>query len=198
MSRSGALIYYYTADICDPEIALDKVREWLIAEWVLMANQTKSESHLWDRVQRRLTGVSISLSEDCDIICARCEPSLLRGKYITGRKMTVDFNKSVLTDSYCQRHAEIDERIRGDFNPGTPIVTLGPHDIITVDEDEGFKLIDRASFSVRVWGYGTPLDRSFYEGKNGVWEEEFSQEFLRGLNRVLEMTSGRCASSFDI
>lgn len=179
MSQSGAVIYFITEELVDPQATLDKLVQWLGPTWLLYAVRTKDESRGWDLVQRYDRDEVASPYPETEDVCERCSPMELRNAYRSGTELKIDFSQSPKTDIFCQAHALLPVNLRGDFNPGTPIVSLGWHDLVEVDPEDEQRLLARPFLTVKVWGYGTPANDPRY--RKEIWDQPFVQDFEREL-----------------
>jgi hypothetical protein len=178
MSQSGVVLYYVTEEIRDPELVLAKLVSWLGAHWLLFAHRTIGESRALDLMRKYdLDQVDSPFPKQEDV-CKRCHPEQLRGKLKAGTELSIDFSTAPRTEIFCQAHALMPESLRGEFNPGTPIVSIGWHDLVDERPDDR-RLVARAFLTVRVWGYGTPRDDARY--RQEIWNQPFAQDFEREL-----------------
>jgi hypothetical protein len=182
MSQSGSIEFYVTEEIPEPEVMLDRLVQWLGAEWVFFAYRSEGESRAWDLSQKYARDEIDSPYVKKKQVCGDCHPNQLRGLYRPGTALNVDFSQAPRTSIVCKAHALLPESLRGDFNPGSPIIYLGWHDLIDERPDEAH-LLARAFLTVSVWGYGTPADDPRY--RKDIWNQPFIQVFERELAAIV-------------
>ena len=178
MSQTGAVTYYITEELQRSEGTLMELVRWLGADVLLYAERTIGESREWDLSRKYDRDEVSSPYPESESLCERCHPDRLAGLYLPGTELRIDFSTSPRTNIFCQAHAQIPEELRGDFNPGSPIVSLGWHDLIDERPDEELYLA-RAFLTVKVWGYGTPANDPRY--RKEIWNQPFVQDFEREL-----------------
>ena len=178
MSQSGALVFFITEEHQDPEGLLSRLVAWLGADWVFFANRTLRDSNEWELTQRAALNPDLDNFPSYEKICGRCAPSELTGKFRYGTELFIDFSKAPRTSEVCQAHADLPENLRGNFNPGSPIVSLGWHDLVDELPDEE-SLLARSFLTVKIWGYGTPANDPRY--RKEIWDQPFVQDFEREL-----------------
>lgn len=182
MSQTGSIEFYVTQELSDPEALLQQIVQWLGAESLLFAYRSEGESRAWDLSQKYARDEIDSPYVKEKKVCGHSRPDQLRGLYLPGTSLNIDFNGAPRTDIVCQAHALLPESLRGNFNPGTPIVYLGWHDLIDELPDEAH-LLARAFLTVKIWGYGTPADDPRYRAD--IWDQSFIQDFERELAAIV-------------
>lgn len=183
MSQSGSIVFYTEEQFEKPEDALFRIFSWLGATQLYLANRTISESQEWK--------LTLAAQEDDDVepydpdesVCNRSPVSALKGAYMPGRTLIVDLSTAPRTDLFCKTHAELDPKIRGDFNPGSPIIRLGHHDLFEEDGEGELHYVARAFCSIRIFGYGTPANDKVY--RKMIWSQPFVQDFEMEVLKLL-------------
>ena len=102
MSQSGAIVYYVTEELANPDELLKRLVGWPGANWLLFAHRTLEESRAWNLVKKfELDEVDSPFPKNIKV-CSRCSPESLWGEYRPGTELKIDFSQSPKTDVFCQ------------------------------------------------------------------------------------------------
>jgi hypothetical protein len=184
MSQSGVLVFFVREEVPNAEKTLFRVLSWLGSTKILAAERSKEESNGWDRWRASNQDDEISPYVPVDAICQRSPLSGLIGSYRQGKMLCVDLLDSTISEPFWKAHDKIDPGIRGDFQPASPIIQIGFHDLFHEDGEGELHYIARSFLSLKMWGYGTPSDEKAYKAL--IWEQDFIKRFEEDLSAILK------------
>jgi hypothetical protein len=184
MSQNGDLAFFVREEFTNPENILFRILAYLGSTKILVANRTRGESKGWDQWRAAIDDDDISPYEPAFEIC-KCGPlSSLIGSYRPGTMLKVSLSDSIISEPFWKAHDKIDSKIRGDFQPASPIVQIGFHDLFHEDGEGEMHYIARAFCSLRMFGYGTPSDEPAYKKK--IWGLDFIKRFEEDISAILK------------
>lgn len=161
MGQEGYLTFFSTREIADPApIVATIMRDIIEAEQAWIATRTRFEYQAWER-WRRMVDSNFSLhekQEDEEWLPKGLTPEQAGQAFRPGTRLMLIYTGTPLGLQMDRAMQRIDEKVRGQFIPGAPALSVGWHDIWETAENDGGTLFGRAFISLSLRGNTSPND----------------------------------------
>lgn len=186
MGQEGYLTFFSAHEIPDPTpIIATIMRDIIGADRTWIATRTRSEDRSWDQ-WRRMVDSDFTLDEedqDDEWLPKGLTSEEAGALFRAGTRLMLIYTATPLgrwLDEVMQR---MDEKVRGQFIPGAPTLTVGWHDIWETAENDDGTLFGRAFISLSLRGNTSPND--WREYRRQVFEVPEVIELQQRLEKII-------------
>jgi hypothetical protein len=186
MSQEGLLTFFSKREIPSPASVIASVmRDIIGADRTWITTRTRFEDQSWAR-WRRMVDSDFSLREkeqEEEWLPKGLTPEQAGQAFRPGTRLMLIYTGTPLglqLDRVLQR---IDEKVRGQFIPGAPTLTVGWHDIWETAENDDGTLFGRAFISLSLRGNTSPNDWPEY--RRQVFQVPEVIELQQRLEQIL-------------
>lgn len=186
MGQEGYLTFFSTQEIPDPAPVIATImRDIIGAERTWITTRTRSEDRSWNR-WRRMVDSDFTLEEPrepWEELPDGLTPVEAGAAFRPGTRLMLMYTATPLGRWLDQVMRGIDEKIRGQFIPGAPTLTVGWHDIWETAENDDGTLFGRAFISLSLRGNTSPNDWPEY--RRQVFQVPEVIELQQRLEKIL-------------
>ncbi len=181
MGQNGQIVFYTERSVQSPQRLIRGTIDIVDADRVWLATRSIGEDREWASMHPPLLSVRrlrlawrdlvlsvkgslvMVVEDDTDIVGQDVTPEQVEELYREGTCLRFQFAGDPLgTRLWEAIKLAIPAEVAGNFEPASPSIAVGGHDIWEDAEHERGHLFGRAAFSLGIFGYGTPADWKRY------------------------------------